>query len=71
MTASTVTSTWQVAGMTCAHCERSVREELAELTGVHEVVADHATGRVEVTSAEPLDRAAVAAAVEEAGYTLS
>ena len=65
------TSVWQVAGMTCDHCERSVREELTELPGVREVTADHITGRVEVTSTEPLDRAAVAAAVEEAGYSLS
>jgi len=65
------TSVWQVAGMTCAHCELSVREELTELAGVREVAADHTTGRVDVTSDQPLDRAAVAAAVEEAGYSLS
>ena len=37
--------------MTCGHCELSVREEIAELAGVLEVRADHATGRVTVTSA--------------------
>jgi copper chaperone len=65
------TTTYDVTGMTCGHCEISVQEELAELDGVVEVHADHATGRVTVTSAVPLDRAAVAAAVEEAGYSLS
>ena len=65
------TTTYAVAGMTCAHCELSVQEEIGELEGVLEVSADHATGRVTVTSTEPLDPAAVAAAVEEAGYTLT
>jgi copper chaperone CopZ len=34
------------------------------------VVVDLASGNVTVTAAEPVDRADVAAAVEEAGYTL-
>ena len=57
--------------MTCGHCEMSVQEEIAELDGVLEVSADHTTGRVTVTSAEPLDLAVVSAAVEEAGYSLA
>jgi copper chaperone CopZ len=68
---STTTATYAVAGMTCGHCELSVQEELGELQGVVEVGADHTTGRVTVTSTEPLDRAALAAAVEEAGYSLA
>ena len=63
-------STYVVAGMTCNHCELSVREEIAEIDGVLEVTADHTTGHVTVTSTVPLDRTAVAAAVEEAGYSL-
>ncbi len=65
------TTTYTVTGMTCAHCEASVREEIAELQGVESVTADHTTGTVAVTSVVPLERAAVAAAVEEAGYTLA
>ncbi|MDN4174479.1 heavy-metal-associated domain-containing protein [Nocardioides sp. SOB77] len=64
-------STWTVTGMTCAHCEASVREEIGELPGVESVTADHASGAVVVTSAEPLDRSAVEAAVAEAGYELA
>jgi copper chaperone CopZ len=67
----TTTTTYDVTGMTCGHCELSVQEEVGELEGVLEVKADHAAGQVTVTSAEPLDPAAVAAAVEEAGYSLS
>jgi copper chaperone CopZ len=65
------TDVYSVAGMTCGHCEASVSEEIGELDGVVQVVAEHTTGRVSVTSAAPLDRSAVAAAVEEAGYSLA
>ncbi|WOP19442.1 heavy-metal-associated domain-containing protein [Raineyella sp. LH-20] len=62
------TTEYQVSGMTCHHCEMSVREEVGEIAGVESIEVSHATGRLVVTSAAPLDPAAVAAAVEEAGY---
>ena len=65
------TSSWTVTGMTCGHCVASVTEELSELDGVQDVQVTLETGEVVVTSAEPLDRSAVAAAVEEAGYSLT
>ncbi|HET9141224.1 heavy metal-associated domain-containing protein [Actinophytocola sp.] len=65
------TSTYTVAGMTCAHCVNAVRQELGALAGVTDVAVDLATGRVEVTSAAPLDPAEVRAAVDEAGYALA
>ena len=65
------TAVYAVTGMTCGHCEASVSEEIGELPGVLSVAADHTTGQVTVTSAEPLDRSAVTAAVEEAGYSLA
>jgi len=68
---SATTTTYGVTGMTCGHCELSVQEEIAALDGVLEVTADHTTGQVTVTSAEPLDPAAVAAAVDEAGYAMT
>ena len=64
-------TTYAVTGMTCGHCELSVQEELSALDAVTEVHADHKTGQVTVTSTEPLDPAAVAAAVEEAGYAMT
>ena len=54
--------------MTCGHCEMSVREEVQEVAGVTGVQVSHQTGQLSVTSAEPVDKAAVIAAVEEAGY---
>ncbi len=63
--------TFAVTGMTCGHCEASVQEEVGEIDGVVSVSADHTTGEVVVTSTGALDPAAVAAAVEEAGYTVA
>ncbi|PUA81274.1 heavy-metal-associated domain-containing protein [Nocardioides currus] len=65
------TTTLTVTGMTCAHCVASVTEEIRELTSVESVAVDLATGSVTVTSSQPLDPAAVRAAVEEAGYAVS
>ena len=64
-------STWTVTGMTCGHCVASVSEEIAEIHGVQAVDVVLETGDVTVTSTAPLDRAAVRAAVEEAGYALT
>ncbi len=64
------TSTYTVAGMTCGHCASSVRTEIGRIAGVTEVAVDVDSGRVDVTSDAPLTDADVAAAVDEAGYTL-
>lgn len=64
------TETFTVTGMTCAHCVSSVTEEISELQSVESVDVDLATGSVTVTSSQPLDPAAVRAAVEEAGYAM-
>ena len=65
------TSTWTVTGMTCGHCVASVTEELLEVDGIETVEVDLATGAITVTSAGPVERADVAAAVDEAGYALA
>jgi copper chaperone CopZ len=65
------TSTWTVTGMTCGHCVASVTEELREIAGVTDVDVVLESGLVTVSSAGPLDRAAVDAAVREAGYSLA
>ncbi|MBL1092928.1 MULTISPECIES: heavy-metal-associated domain-containing protein [Streptomyces] len=65
-----VTTTYQVTGMTCGHCEGAVSSEISEIPGVSAVQAVAATGLVTVTSKAPLDEEAVRAAVDEAGYEL-
>ena len=65
------TTTYTVTGMTCGHCVASVTEEVSQVPGVTAVEVDLATGQVTVSADSPLDEAAVAAAVDEAGYALS
>lgn len=68
----TSTSTYNVTGMTCAHCVQSVTKALSRLPGVSGVRVDLDSGDVEVDSADgAVDRAEVAGAVEEAGYSLT
>ncbi len=56
-----------VPGMTCGHCEAAVIGEVSALDGVSAVVVDLETKLVTVTG-EHLDRAAVVAAIDEAGF---
>ncbi|MFC8429625.1 heavy-metal-associated domain-containing protein [Streptomyces sp. NPDC057253] len=65
-----VQKVYDVQGMTCAHCVQAVSSELGGLPGVKDVQVDLGSGKVTVMSEEPLDSAAVAAAVDEAGYEL-
>ncbi|HEX6366508.1 MAG TPA: heavy-metal-associated domain-containing protein [Agromyces sp.] len=62
------TTEFTVTGMTCGHCEMSVREEVEQLGGVSTVDVSAASGRLVVSATAPIDDAAVIAAVEEAGY---
>jgi copper chaperone CopZ len=55
---------YTVTGMTCGHCEAAVRAEVGRLDGVAQVDVSAATGRLVVTSTEPL----ADDAVDEAGY---
>lgn len=60
---------YRITGMTCGHCETSVREEVGEIPGVEAIEVSAATGKLVVTAAGELDDARVVAAVAEAGYT--
>ncbi|MCZ9309075.1 heavy-metal-associated domain-containing protein [Corynebacterium uberis] len=64
------TTEFHVTGMTCGHCENAVREEVSAIPGVSDVSVSHTDGHLTITSAGTVDRDAVAAAVEEAGYRL-
>ena len=45
------TKNYTVEGMSCGHCEMSIREEVGEIAGVEAVSADHTTGAVSVPAA--------------------
>ena len=62
------TNKYQVTGMTCGHCEMSIREEVGQIAGVEEIQVNAQTGKLVVTGSDAVDDAQVLAAVEEAGY---
>jgi copper chaperone len=64
------TAIYDVDGMTCDHCVRAVTAEVEAIRGVRVVRVDLAAATVTVDSDQPLDAAAVRAAVEEAGYEI-
>ena len=57
-----------VNGMSCANCERHVKNALEGLDGITEASADHNTCKVTVKHEGALNEEAVKAAVTEAGY---
>ena len=63
------TAEYNVTGMSCGHCEKSVVEEVSKLAGVTSAEASAATGTLKITSESELNDSEVLAAVEEAGYT--
>ena len=65
------TTTYTVAGMTCAHCVASVTEEVSAIPGVEDIQVDLASGAVAVTTNQPVPAEAVKAAVEDAGYQIA
>ena len=65
------TTTYVVKGMTCDHCVQAVTAEVSHVAGVTGVDVDLASGKVTVTSRDPVDDAAVRAAVDEAGFEMS
>ncbi len=64
-----IARTFRVTGMTCGHCERSVREEVGEVAGIRSVDIDARSGTLVVTSDVPVDDAVIVHDVGEAGYS--
>jgi copper chaperone CopZ len=68
------TQTVAVQGMTCDHCVKAVTEEVSAIPGVTDVAVDLVNGgtsTVTITAAEPVSDEAIAAAIDEAGYTIA
>lgn len=65
----TTTTTFQVQGMTCGHCERAVIQAVQQIDPDAQVRIDRASGQVDVDSTAP--REALAAAIAEEGYTVT
>ena len=62
------TTEYQVTGMTCGHCEMSVRDEVSRIGAIERIDVSAATGKLLITTHATIDDAAVLGAVGEAGY---
>ncbi|RYZ03297.1 MAG: copper chaperone [Comamonadaceae bacterium] len=58
--------TFEVGGMSCAHCEQAVKRALEQVDPTARVDVDLASGHVAVHSAQP--RQDLVLAIENAGY---
>ena len=61
--------TFNVQGMTCGHCERSVANAIKQLDPQAEVRIDRPQNRVEVDSTASREK--IAAAIREEGYAVT
>lgn len=64
-----VTSEYHITGMSCGHCEASVRTEIGRIAGVQSVEISAETGKLSVSARTEIDDAEILAAVDEAGYS--
>jgi copper chaperone CopZ len=64
------TLTYSVPGVSCAHCQSAITEEVSGVDGVASVDVNLDTKTVTVTG-EGLDEAAIVAAIDEAGYDVA
>ncbi|MEU9866031.1 cation transporter [Streptomyces sp. NPDC047971] len=69
--ADSTATVYAVSGMTCGHCKTAITESVSALAGVISVDVDVAGGLVTVTTGGAPDDAAIAAAVDDAGYELT
>jgi copper chaperone CopZ len=70
MTQSTDKLSYSVPGVSCDHCRAAITHEVELVPGVRHVDVDLESKRVTVTG-EPLDDAAIRAAIDEAGYDIA
>ncbi len=64
------TITYNVPSISCDHCVHAISGEVSTVPGVDSVDVDIATKTVTVVG-DPLDDAALRAAIDEAGYEVS
>ncbi len=65
----TMNQTFNVQGMTCGHCERTVTQAVKSVDPAAEVKIDRTTGKVGVQSDQPHE--AIARAIAEEGYAVT
>jgi copper chaperone CopZ len=59
--------TFNVPAMSCGHCEASIKGEVGKLDGVRDIAVD-LTAKIVTVTGDDLDRDAIVAAIDEAGF---
>jgi hypothetical protein len=61
----------KIEGMTCNHCAQSVTKELQKVAGAADIQVDPKAGTAHLATDETVTEDQLAAAVAEAGYSLT
>ena len=62
---------FNIGGMTCSGCERTLERAVSHLDGVCSVQADHQKGQLEVEFSSPCTQDQITGAVQKAGYEVT
>ena len=63
-----ITVTYSVPDISCIHCVHTIQTELAEVEGVHSVIADLASKKVQIVFDIPASEAKIKAFLAEIEY---
>lgn len=64
-----IQTTVKISGMACSMCEAHINDTIRRTFSVEKVSSSHTKGKTVILSREPLDEAALRAAIDAAGYT--
>lgn len=59
-----------VEGMACGGCEKRIQNALSKVDGVKEVVANHTTGKVNLTIEDTLEEKILKNIISELGFEI-
>ena len=63
-------TTVNISGMMCGMCEAHINDTIRRAFSVEKVSSSHIKGETVILSREPLDEAALRAAIDATGYTV-
>lgn len=58
----------KVEGMVCNGCENRIKSALNNIEGIENVIADHITGRVTITSKDEVKESVVKEKINDIGF---
>lgn len=64
-----IQTTAKISGMACSMCEAHINDTIRRTFSVEKVSSSHTKGETVILSREPLDEAALRAAIDATGYT--